>query len=203
MKEDSKAVRLVTLDDGQTLWSRVYTVAPLVIVGTREGDGYAFAPKHMASPMGWDPYFGFVCTPRHATYRNAREAGFFTVTYPKPSQVMLTGITARPRHGDDRKKPELDRLPRFRATEIDGEFLQGGYFYLECKMDRVMDGFGKNSLLIGYVMAAHVDEDYLRKNEGDDERLIQEQPLLAYLSPGRYAEIRETNAFPFPAGFKM
>ena len=43
----------------------------LVLVGKREPDGgHDLAPKHMSTPIGWDNYYGFVCTPRHHTYGN-------------------------------------------------------------------------------------------------------------------------------------
>ena len=32
----------------------------------------------------------------------------------------------------------------------------------------------------------------------DDNDLIHESPLLAYLSPGRYARVENSNSFPFP-----
>src|SRR5207342_3425489 len=60
------------------LWERVFTVAPLVIVGSKEADGtYDLAPKHMAMPLGWRRRYGFVCTPRHRTYRNIERHGVF------------------------------------------------------------------------------------------------------------------------------
>ena len=63
---------VVTLDTAFPIWERFFTVAPLVLIGTREVDGtYDLAPKHMVTPLGWGNYFGFVCTPRHATYANA------------------------------------------------------------------------------------------------------------------------------------
>jgi len=56
---------LVLLDVEQPFGDRVYLVAPLVIVGTKDEEGAVdLAPKHMASPMGWRNYFSFVCTPR-------------------------------------------------------------------------------------------------------------------------------------------
>jgi len=61
---------LVSLDPDQPVWERFFSVSPLIVVGTRDEDGsYDLAPKHMATPLGWDNYFGFVCTPRHHTYR--------------------------------------------------------------------------------------------------------------------------------------
>lgn len=193
---------LVTLDDVEAIWSRFFMVSPLVVVGTMEGEGYNLAPKHMAMPLGWDNYFGFVCTRRHATYQNIRQSGFFTVSFPKPSQVVLASLSAAPRIGEDEEKATLKHLPTFPAKEIEGILLEDAYLYLECKMDRIVDGFGNQSLIVGCVKAAHVDGAYARQSEVDDGSLINEAPLLAYLSPGRYAAIDDTKAFPFPAGFE-
>jgi hypothetical protein len=38
----------------------------------KKGGGYELAPNHIAFPTGWETYFGFVCTPHHNTYHNAR-----------------------------------------------------------------------------------------------------------------------------------
>ena len=35
-----------------------------------------------------------------------------------------------------------------------------------------------------------------------DEDLVFDSPLLAYLYPGRFAEIKNSNQLPLPAGFK-
>jgi flavin reductase (DIM6/NTAB) family NADH-FMN oxidoreductase RutF len=88
------------------------------------------------------------------------------------------------------------------ADVIEGVFLKDAYLFLECEVERIVDDLGENSLLIGRVAAAHVHEDGLRVSEQDDQAVIRENPLLAYLPPDRYAAIDETNAFPFPAGFE-
>lgn len=192
---------LVTLPQDPPVWERVFTVNPLVVVGTREeGGGYDLAPKHMAIPMGWENYFGFVCTPRHRTYHNARREGVFTVSYPRPTQVVLASLAAAPRESDG-SKLAAHTLPTFPATEIDGLFIEDAYLFLECALDRIADDFGENSLIVGRILAAHVREDYLRASERDDQDLIHGSPLVAYLSPGRYAPVGESYSFPFPAGF--
>lgn len=192
---------LVPIDVKDPIWTRFFMVAPLVIVGTKEGDHFNLAPKHMATPVGWDNYFAFVCTPKHSTYRNVTKTGFFSVSFPKPSQVVLTSITAAPRCGEESEKPNLDNLPTFPATKIEGVFLEDAYLFFECKMEKIIDGFGEYSIIVGFVEAVHVDEEYVRRSELDDGRMINEAPLLAYVSPGRYAAIKKTNAFPFPSGF--
>lgn len=192
---------LFTLRADLPIWERVFTVNPLVLVGTKERDGgYDIAPKHMAFPLGWDNYFGFVCTPRHSTYDNVRRNSVFTVTYPRPTQVVLTSLAATPRE-DSGRKPSLDVLPTFPASEVDGVFVRDGYLFLECALDRVVDDFGDNSLIAGRVVAAHARPDYLRDSDKDDQDLIHEFPLLAYLSPGRYSPVGESYSFPFPTGF--
>jgi flavin reductase (DIM6/NTAB) family NADH-FMN oxidoreductase RutF len=192
---------LVTFREDHPVWERVFTVNPLVVVGTREESGaYDLAPKHLAMPMGWENFFGFVCTPRHNTYHNARREGVFTVSYPRPTQVLLASLAAAPRDTDG-SKLAADALPTFPASGVDGVFVEDAYLFLECALDRIADDFGDNSLIVGRILAAHVREDYLRASERDEQDIIHDSPLLAYLNPGRYASIDESRSFPFPAGF--
>lgn len=183
------------------IWDRFFTVNPLVIIGSKEEDGsYDMAPKHMAFPMGWKNYFGFVCTPRHGTYQNIKRTGEFSVSYPKPTQVILTSLTATPRC-DDNTKPGLSMLPQIPAESIDSVFVKDSYLNLECKLEKFVDGFGENSLITGRIVEATVDENSLRSEDRDDHELIFEAPLLSYLSPGRYSIIKKSHSFPFPKDF--
>ena len=193
---------LVNLDTSRPIWDQFFSVAPLVVVGTKEEERYNLAPKHMAFPLGWDNYFAFVCTPRHETYHSVLKTGEFTVSYPRPTQVVLASLTAEPREDLDEPKPMLSAMPIFQASEVDGVFLEDGYLFLECRLDKVLDGFSLNSLIVGRIVAAHVHPDALRSADRDDQDLIYQSPLLAYLSPGRYATVKESYAFPFPADFK-
>lgn len=193
---------LLPLDVAQPIWEQFFLVHPLVVVGTREPDGtYDLAPKHMAFPMGWENYFGFVCTPRHGTYRNIQREGAFTVSYPHPNQIVLTSLSATARCDDD-SKPIVQGLPTFPARAIDGVFLEDAYLYFACELERIVDGFGDNSLITGRIVAAYIQEEAHRASERDDNEVMLSAPLLAYLQPGRFATIRESNAFPFPAHFK-
>lgn len=193
---------LVTLDTKRPIWERFFTVAPLVVIGTREGSGYNLAPKHMATPLGWGNYFGFVCTPHHATYHNAKHTGAFTVSFPRPTQVVLASLSAAPRRDKPGHKPVLEALPTLPAEVIDGVFLADSYLYLECEVEEVVEGFGANSLITGSVVAAHVQEEALRQSEVSDQELLREVPLLVYVSPGRYAVVEKTFGFPLPADFQ-
>jgi hypothetical protein len=66
------AERIHTLDKDQPIWDRFFTVAPLVLIGSKDEDGeFNLAPKHMVTPLGWANYIGFVCTPPHRTYKTS------------------------------------------------------------------------------------------------------------------------------------
>lgn len=177
-------------------------VAPLVLIGTRDEDASLdLAPKHMVSPMGWQNYFGFVCSPDHHTYTNIERTGEFTVSYPKPSQVLFASLAASPREAGG-PKTILQTFGTFKASQIDSEFIEDAYLFFECKHLKTVDGFGKNCLIAGEIVAAYADKAFLRASEMDDQELIHESPLLAYLPPGRFATITRSNAFPFPTDMK-
>lgn len=201
MDKNNKDSKIIPLNL-ETLWEQIFTVNPLVIIGSMEDEETPnFAPKHMAFPLGWDNFFGFVCTPNHSTYRNIKTNSAFTVTYPKPDQIISTSLTASRRRKDD-TKPELKTLPRFPASEVEGYFLKGGYLYMECRLNRIIDGFGVNSLILGEIVNARADEQYVRRPSRDDNELIYNHSLIAYLHPGRFCIIDESQGFPFPKKFK-
>ncbi|WP_372788960.1 flavin reductase family protein [Paraconexibacter sp.] len=193
---------IVSLSTAAPIWDRFFRVAPLVIVGTREADGREdLAPKHMAMPLGWQNYFGFVCSPRHATQGNAQRTGEFTVSFPRAEQFLQISMAAGGRRPDD-LKPSLAALRTRAAEKVDGVLVEGAAAWLECDLDRVVDGFGDNTLLVGRVVAAAVAEPWLRDAELDDGDLIHDAPVLAYLDPGRFASVEQSLSFPFPADFR-
>jgi flavin reductase (DIM6/NTAB) family NADH-FMN oxidoreductase RutF len=199
---DKTTPGLIELDITSSIWESFFTVFPLVVIGTREADGSDdLAPKHLAIPMSWENHFGFVCTPRHNTYQNIQRDRQFTVTYMRPSQTVLASLAATPRC-EDGSKPITQALPTFEAEEVNASFVQDGYLFLECRLHQFVDNLGENSLIIGHIVSARVAEDALRASDEDDEDLVYASPLLAYLYPGRFAEIANTNKLPFPAGFK-
>ncbi len=202
MNESSKRNSVVSVDTSVPVWDQFFTVAPLVLIGTTDVDGSLdLAPKHMVTPMGWQNFFGFVCTPRHSTCGNIERTGVFTVSYPKPSQVLMTSLAASPRleKGD---KPVIDYFDTFPARKIEGQFIEDGYLFFECRHHKTIDGFGENCLITGEIIAAYAEENFLRHTEGDDQETIHDSPLFAYLSPGRFATIDRSNAFPFPEAMK-
>jgi len=190
--------RPVELDVRVPVWERFFTVAPLVLVGTREPDGsFDLAPKHMVMPLGWQNYFAFVCTPRHATYANARREGAFTVSYPHPGQLVHASLTASARCADG-SKPASTALPTVPARRVAGVLVDGATVQLECELERTVDGFGENSLVVGRIVAAYADRAALHEADRPHEETLAAAPLLAYVHPGRFVAIDATHSFPFP-----
>jgi flavin reductase (DIM6/NTAB) family NADH-FMN oxidoreductase RutF len=192
---------LVELDTRTPIWERFFTVAPLVLVATKEDDGYDVAPKHLAMPLGWKNYFGFVCSPSHATYRNVLAHREFTVSFPRADRILQTSFAAGGRL-EDGSKPTLSAVPTFPARVVDGVLVEGCGLYLECVLERVVEGFADNGLIVGEIVSASVAREALRGSDVDDADLLNDLSPLVYLAPGRYGIVRETYSFPFPMQFR-
>jgi flavin reductase (DIM6/NTAB) family NADH-FMN oxidoreductase RutF len=205
MAQDQVDDGLIALDLGAPIWDKFFTVAPLVLVGTSEPDGSPdLAPKHMVTPLGWDNYIGFVCTPSHGTYQNAKRTGEFTITFPRPGGVLAASLASAPRcEGEnDSEKSGMALLETLPATRVSAPVAAGGYLYLECELEGTWDDFGRNSLIAGRIVAARVAPDSVRRPERDDADTVAGAPLLVYLPPGRFAEVSVSQAFPFHGGMK-
>jgi len=193
---------LQLIDTGKPIWDHFFLVCSLVLIGTKDDDGELdLAPKHMVTPMGWENYFGFICSPRHATCSNIARSGEFTVSYPKPEQLLYSSLAASPRD-DHGHKPVLHNFKTFDASQVDGKLITDAYLYFECKHFKTIDGFGDNCLITGQIVSAYAEPDFLRASEYDDQELIHDSPLLAYLTPGRFVSIDRSIGFPFPADMK-
>lgn len=200
--ENILSTTVVPIETNRSIWDRVFTVHPLVVIGTKDESGnYNLAPKHMAMPLGWHNYFTFVCCPTHTTYQNIKREHEFTVSYPQPCHIVHTALAAAPRCDDD-LKPGLANLEQLPAEDVDATFLKDSYLYLECRLHSIIDNFGENSLIIGHIIAAYANKQSVRFHDQDDHELIHKNPILAYLNPGRYTIISSSQSFPFPKGFK-
>ncbi len=192
-----------SLNVAKPIWDRVFTVAPLVIIGTKEEEGYDLAPKHMATPLGFGNYFGFVCTPKHGTYNNVKANKAFTVSFPRPNQIVTTSLSASPRSEQISKSQGIiEALPTVKATTMDAPMIKDAYLYFECELFKIIDGFDDNSIITGVIKATHVHNDYLRISEKDERDQLQKNPLLVYIANGRFAKVADTYNFPFPKDFK-
>lgn len=204
MAEEEKHPRMIDIDVEKELWTACYTVHSLVIIGSKEESGaYNFAPKHMAMPLGFGPYFSFIGIREKSTYQNVKREGVFTVSFPNPNQLTLSSLMATQRE-EDTSKAILDQIPTRPAQTIDGKFLRDSYFQLECDLHDIMGNFDGWELIVGKVQSAYVSEEAIRRSpeEMDAGEMIYNSPLLAYLHPDRFSEIRKSNTFPFPKEFK-
>lgn len=200
MTPENEPPAIINIPVGTPIWDHFFTVAPLVIIGTKEDDGHDLAPKHMAMPFGRGNWFCFACSTSHWTQRNARETGVFTVSFPRPGAFVETSLTAAPREPDD-TKPTLAAVPVFPARVVDGVLVCDAHLWLECRLDRIIDGYGDALLVIGEVVAAAVAESAYRNADRDDADLLFHEPPLVYVHPGRFAKVFRSRSFPFPAGF--
>jgi len=190
------------LDTNFPVWERVFMVAPLVLIGTNDAQGQPnLAPKHMAGPASWDNFFGFVCARSHTTWKNANRSGTFAVSYPRPEQVLQTALAASPCQAESPKAEILNRLALKPAPLHGDPFLEDALLHLECELHQQVE-IGGNVLLIGKVVSAAVHPQALRHSDADEHEQIHHCPLLAYLPPGRYAVIDESQAFPFPRNYQ-
>ena len=196
------AKQYVSLNVEDPIWDRVFMVAPLVVVGTKEGN-YDLAPKHMATLIGKSNYFAFVCTPNHTTYHNIKNYKEFSVSFPIPDQVVLASLSASPRCEKlFESKPIIAEIPTLKCQNIDAFFFRDSYLFFECALDQIIDGFGDYSIITGKVLHAAVDEKYVRNSDKDEQEQLFENPLLAYIAHGRFAKIKDTYNFPLPKGFE-
>ena len=193
----------ISLNVKDSIWDHFYTVAPLVVIGSKENERYDLSPKHMVTPIGFSNYIGFVCTPRHRTYHNIKKEKKFTVSFVKPSQVLLTSLAAIPRCEDNHYTKEIvNKIPTIPTMENDNIFVADSYLLLDCTLYKIIDGFDDYSIITGQIDAVYVDKNYKIFSEVDQQKHIYDNPLLAYIAQGRFASIKETFSFPYPKDFQ-
>jgi flavin reductase (DIM6/NTAB) family NADH-FMN oxidoreductase RutF len=112
------AAEVIELDASRPVWDRCFMVAPLVLIGTRDEDGSLdLAPKHMAFPLGWKNYFGFVCSPKHHTCANIERNGEFTVTFCRRAEDGAAEFRHVPGE-EDRRRVHRGRVPVSRMQTL-------------------------------------------------------------------------------------
>lgn len=193
---------VLELDTSSPIWGHFFTVSPLVVIGTLNLLQLPnLAPKHMAGPLSWENYFGFVCAPSHQTLKNLENLPAFSVSYPRPDQLLLAALAASPRDGECSKNELMDQLPIQLAGPHQLPVLKDSYLQLHCRLTQEVE-IGPNVLVIGQIEQAWVHAEARRCSDEDDQDRIRQSPLLAYLNPGRYAILEESQAFPFPDHFR-
>ena len=193
----------ISLNPKESLWEHFYTVAPLIVVGSKNNGDFNLAPKHMATPIGFSNYFGFVCTPRHVTYQNIKKEKKFTVSFVKPSQLVTASLAASPR-GENKKnfKEVIKCLSTFSTSKKNNLFITDSYVLFECSLYKVIDGFDDYSIITGKIDTAWVHKEDKIYSDIDEQQHLYNNPLLVYISQGRFANVKETFNFPFPKNFQ-
>ncbi len=193
----------ISLNVEENIWDHFYTVAPLVVIGTKEGDVYDLSPKHMVTPIGFSNYIAFVCTPRHKTYHNVKKENSFTVSFIRPSQILLSSLSAIPRcEGNHYVKNIVENIPTIPTSKKDNIFIADSYVLFECTLFKIIDGFDSYSIITGKIDAAFVHKDYKIFSEVDQQKHVYDNSLLAYIAQGRFADIKETLSYPYPKDFQ-
>lgn len=191
----------VELDLDGPLLDRAFRIAPLVIVGTLEPDGRPdLAPKHMTMPVG-DRHVAFVCTPTHRTLANATATGEFTLSWVRPDDVLLASLAAAPRVPDG-TKPALAAIPTRPAVVVDGVVVDQASLAVECRVERIVDGFDRWQVVVGSIVHAEVASDAMLGADEDPHDVLARSPVLAYLHPDHVATIARADRFPYHAGFR-
>jgi len=193
----------INLNVKESIWEHFYTVAPLVVVGSKEKNGFDLAPKHMVTPIGFSDYIGFVCTPRHTTYHNILKTKRFTLSFVKPDQILLSSIAAIPRCSVDSFPMDItDNIPTISTQEGENIFIADSYVLMDCDLHKIIDGFDDYSIITGKIKSAMVHKDYKVVSDEGQQELIYENPLLAYVAQGRFASIKKTMKYPYPKDFQ-
>ena len=203
MQEKDPFKDFISLDVKESIWEHFYTVAPLVVIGTKEDHGFDLAPKHMVTPLGFSDYFGFVCTPRHNTYHNIKKSHRFSVSFVKPDQILLSSLAAMPRCAvQDFPKEITNQIPTVMSEDGGAIFLRDSYVMLDCSIYKIIDGFDDYSMITGKINKAQVHKHYKIISDEGHQKQIYDHPLLAYIAQGRFANIKETMSYPYPKDFQ-
>ncbi|MGI9532230.1 flavin reductase [Lutimonas sp.] len=193
----------ISLELKDSIWEHFYTVAPLVVIGSKESQGFDLAPKHMATPLGFSDFFGFVCTARHNTYQNIKKHSRFSVSFVKPDQILLSSLAAIPRCAvKDFSQEITNQIPTLLSEDGEVIFVQDSYVMLDCALHQIIDGFDDYSIITGRIRSARVHKNYKIVSDEGHQKQIYDHPLLAYIAPGRFANIHETLAYPYPKDFQ-
>ena len=179
------------------LWSRVFSVAPLVLVGTKERDGTtSLRSTWRCRSAGRASTASSAAPTRDLQERGAHPE--FTVSFPRPEQIVESSFAAGGRFAGG-EKPALAAVPAAPARVVDVPVVEGCSLYIECELERIVDGFGAEQPdrrpRRGRRRGA---ETRCAAPRCDDADLVYRLGLLAYLAPGRFAVVRDSTVVPVP-----
>jgi flavin reductase (DIM6/NTAB) family NADH-FMN oxidoreductase RutF len=155
------------------------------------------APKTQVMPVGRKGYWAFGCCDRHHTYQNVIQQGEFVINFPGPELIKQVSQSAKefPPDADEINGAGLTAMA---SQEVKVPSVAECRVHLECKRYQVIDGYGKESLIVGEVVAVTADEDLVDAGA----EILMEYPLLVYVYPGYYASVEQVRQFRFPRNYK-
>jgi flavin reductase (DIM6/NTAB) family NADH-FMN oxidoreductase RutF len=170
----------------------------VVLVTTMSTSGiFNVAPKTQAMPVGRGNYWAFACCSSHHTYQNVLQQGEFVVNIPGPELIehISRASADTPAGADEIDACGLTAIP---SRQVAVPSILECRVHLECKRYQVIDGLGGDSLIIGKIVAACGDQDFV----STDVRILAEKPVLAYVHPDHYTLVKEVRKFQFPRNYK-
>jgi len=170
----------------------------IVLVTTLSPDGMPnVAPKTQAAPVGRRNFWSFACTPSHHTHKYIEAGGEFVINIPGPELIKNISLAARrfALDEDEIRGSELTAMP---SREVSPPSIAECRVHLECRLHRIVEGLGEDSLIIGRVVAASADSDIIDPSPDS----LQRHPLLVYVYPDHWTMVKEAERFRFPAEYK-
>ena len=94
----------------------------------------------------------------------------FTVSYPRPDQVLLGSLSAAPRCDGGQKERSLTAVPTIPSGESGRCAGRGFLLFLECALERIIDGSSVDGLIVGKVVAVAVLKMALSREDRDENK---------------------------------
>ena len=139
---EDAAQRAIPIPVERPIWGRFFTVAPLVIVGTVEGEGYDLAAEAHGDAARLGQLLLLRLQPRAPDPGQRRADGRLHGQLPAPGRDPRRQPRRPPRAPRTSQSPALAAIRTFPAREVHGVLVEDSYLWLECELDRIVDGFG-------------------------------------------------------------
>ena len=163
--------------DRYKLLSGLIVPRPIGWIGTRRSNGsFNLAPFSFFNVVAASPPTVIFSGGRHHdrpkdTVALAEESGEFTVNIVSEDVAEAMSVTAAS-YGPDDDEFAIAGLTAVTGRWVEAPLVAESPANLECRVSRILDiGEGLSRLVVGRVLAVHVDEDLLDGTRVDNERL--------------------------------
>ena len=140
---------LVEISTEAPIWERFFTVAPLVLVATKRAATTTSRRSISPCRSAGRTTSASSAARRTRRHRNLEAHPEFTVSFPRGRPDRQSSLLAAGSRLDDRSKPTLAPFRSSRPARWTACSSRAAALYLECALERVIDGFGENSLIVG------------------------------------------------------